>query len=635
MEIVYPEIRNRPYLAVDIETYDPELKKLGPGVRRPSGGAILGVAVGDETDEWYVPVLDENQQFIKESLYWLRQELGKPNPTQLTIGANYLYDLDWLWQYNCPVDPPYCDVLLGEALIDETSIGGLDGAAERRGVRPKQLSALFKGARKIGLSPKVNPVEHLIDFPVEIVAEYARGDVRATFDVWREQGFEINKLGLASLFDLECRLMPLLLSMRRRGVKVNMDKVHSLANNIESEIRICAKRLQYMTGSAKFNYNAPAQVGKVLEDLYGYNLPRTPTGKPSVTKEWLAEHEDDNEFIENIGKVRKYEKLLSTFVHGVAERYEIDGYVHPLFHATKSQEFGARSGRFSSSNPNMQFIPKPGEDPGNYSSEIRGLFVPEDGERWVSIDYSQIEFRFLAHYARGLRSDYVRKAYNDDRSADFHALCGEIIGQHSSKTLTRSQVKRINFGLVYGMGREKLARSLGLSLDEAVQLFQSYKKSLPFVFATADYFMQMAARDGEIRTVLNRRRLFDLWEPTSPRLRREIKPNKNKGWVWSQCEGDGYVQRAYTYRALNALLQGSAADLLKKAMVDLWESGIWPDESWLPTLTIHDELTFSLPKTRQANRYIKDVTKIMENTMKLEIPVQAEVSQGEHWGALK
>ena len=267
------------------------------------------------------------------------------------------------------------------------------------------------------------------------------------------------------------------------------------------------------------------------------------------------------------------------------------------------------------SNPNLQQVPARNKD---FGPKIRSLFIPEEGHQWGSFDYSQQEPRMTVHYAASIGEGYegsneLVEAYQNSQ-ADFHQTVADLVG------IERTQAKTIGLGLMYGMGKNKLAISLGLSKDEAEQLISKYNKKVPFVKMLSDRCMSTASDKGVIRTKRGRKCRFDKWETRDFGLHQaETYDNAVAKY------GRDNIKRAYTYKALNRLIQGSSADQTKQAMLNCAESG------HLPILQIHDELCFNIKNKEHA----LEIKKIMESAIEFKVPSVTDYKLGRSWGGAK
>jgi len=321
--------------------------------------------------------------------------------------------------------------------------------------------------------------------------------------------------------------------------------------------------------------------------------------------------------------------LRGTFLESYILDSHVNGKVYGQFHLLRGDSGGTRSGRLSSSTPNLQNLPSRDEE---LAPMVRGIFVPDDGHRqWVKIDYSQIEYRFMIHYAIGKGAEEARTAFNTNPDIDYHEMTLDLVApvagwDISTKELRkkhRKPIKNINFGLIYGMGVEKLSKDLGLSIKEGKELFQAYHIGVPFAKPTMDQAMNEASTAGVVTTILGRKSRFDLYEPAKWGNGGIALPYEKAIMAY------GNIRRAYTHKALNRRLQGSAADLMKKAMWKCWKEGIF-DRIGVPRLTVHDELDFSDPGG--VDDGFQEMKRILESAITLKVPVRADMEVGPDWG---
>lgn len=625
----FPRLDSAKMISIDVETYDPELTTKGPGPRRD--GRMVGICVGtDDGSKWYFPfghsVGTEYNLPEEAVIAWARDNLSG---SQDKVGANMSYDLDYLESYGVKVGGRLLDVQIAEPLLDENRFSySLNILAQEYLGTGKVSSELQKWVSAAYREP--NYRKEIWRCSPIIVGPYGEGDAHLPIEIISRQLSRLESEGLMPLFDIESRLIRPLLAMRRRGVRVDIPAAMRLDDDLSARIDLAQSRLNSAAGGP-IDVNLAVDL-KRLFDREGVEYPRTDKGNPSFTKEWLEQglHPACIEVME----VRKLTKYRDTFVRGYILNSHINGRIHGLFHQLKGDENGTVSGRMASSNPNLQNIPS--RDP-EWGWRIRALFLPEEGEYWGRHDWSQIEYRFLAHFARGPGSDEIRRRYSEDPTTDYHEMTLDLVAPAASWDIStpslrkerRKPVKNINFGLCYGMGEAKLAADLHLNRSEASQLFGAYHTAVPFVKMTYDAASNVAKERGYIVTVLGRRARFDLWQDSS-------KWNSiGYPLVRAQQEYSGKpLSRAYTHKALNRLLQGSAADLMKVAMVNIFESGI-PSVLGSPLVTVHDELGHSVPKTSEGIEAMREVKNIMESCMKLRVPIIAEEELGPSWGEVK
>ena len=354
---------------------------------------------------------------------------------------------------------------------------------------------------------------------------------------------------------------------------------------------------------------AAASIAKVFDKLELPYDKTEKTGAPSFTKNFLANH--PNEIAQDIANVREINKAHTTFIDTIT-KHAVKGRIHADINQIRSDDGGTVTGRFSMSNPNLQQIPARHKELGPM---IRSIFVPEQDCKWGTFDYSQQEPRILVHYAK-LQNltgvDEIVDAYKKG-DADFHQVVADMAG------IERKQAKTINLGLMYGMGKNKLMAELGLMKDSAEKLIRQYHLRAPFVKQLMDDVSRKANDAGKIRTLLGRACHFELWQPM------QFGINKPLPLELARKEYGEPLKRAFTYKALNRLIQGSAADMTKKSMVSLYENGI------IPHIQIHDEVDISIESDKKA----EEVIQIMESAIELEVPNKVDYEHGSNWGEIK
>jgi DNA polymerase I-like protein with 3'-5' exonuclease and polymerase domains len=627
-----PNLQGAAMIGLDTETKDLELKTKGPGVRR--GGYMVGISVAvPEGQSWYIPFgHNQGEQFEKENvLKWAKDNLTRPG--QPKVGANLIYDLDYLYHAGVEVAGPFYDTQIAEPLIDENRKQyGLDSLAKKYLGEVKRETILAEACQNFGL--KGAPQNHIWWLDPKYVGHYAEGDAIQALRIFEKQKIEIERQELDRVFDIETRLVPMLLHMRRVGVPIDLDRVTALHEKMSDRLDQLKSELTQLAGHP-VDIWAAESIARAF-DAAGLDYPRTPkTNAPSFVKGWLEKQ--TNEVARKIAECRTTDKFIGTFLEGSLLEMLVGNRIHCQFNQLRNDDFGARTGRLSSSLPNLQFIPTRTND----GKMIRMAFIPDPGFRWVKADYSQIEIRILAHYAMGIGADAIRKAFNDDPRIDYHQWCA------NEAHIDRSSAKTINFGLIYGMGIAKLAKSLGISIDEATAFRKMYFRTLPFVKKTVDAAASVANRRGYVKTILGRRRRFDLYEPADYDLARDkVKAHPDPKKILNQVEkwantinprtGRPYktgVQRAGTYKAFNAADQGSAADIMKMALVAVYESGVC--DIIKPYITVHDELDFGAPISKAGDEATAEVKRIMENVYELKVPTVVDVETGDNWGSVK
>ena len=608
-------------LSIDCETYDPQLLELGPGVRR--GAYVVGVALGtDDGRRWYLPTRHEGGGNLDEGLVqrWAKDELNTFKGE--LVGANLLYDMDFLAEPQWGVDfkqvKAFHDIQIAEPLLDEWRMEySLEAIAQDYLKEGKNEDLLKQAAAMYGNG---NPKSLIWKMPANYVGPYAEGDADLPLRILPMQLKKLEDENLNGIYTIERKLIPLLLAMRRRGVRVNTAKVDEVRSRLVKERDVALAKVRAIAGP-KAELMAPETFAQAFVDR-GLQVPLTPkTKKPSIKGPWLAANAND-ELAAAILEGRKVETIINTFIDGHINTHAINGRIHCQFNQLKGED-GGTIARFSSSNPNLQNLPARDEELGPL---VRGLFIPEDGETWERHDESQIEYRLLVHFAIGPKADEARKAYNDDPTTDFHKMCAEFCGIDPEDKIARKKVKGVNFGKTYGAGAAKLAIIIGCSVQEAEEFIALYNEKLPFQPATLSAAMRWAEKQGFVSTVLGRKQRFLLWEP--------MGYGHDKPPLREAAAREAYgprIKRYKTYAALNRKLQGSGADLMKKAMVDIQEAGIL-SVLGAPLLTVHDELDYSVPNTKAGREAAAEAKRLMEQAVPLKVPVYVEASSGKDWG---
>jgi DNA polymerase-1 len=407
---------------------------------------------------------------------------------------------------------------------------------------------------------------------------------------------------------MESSLIPMLVDMRLRGVRVDLDAAEALYIKMTKQ----QKKLSRTIGDIP-PWNARA-IAKLF-DKEGVEYPRTPkTNAPSFTKDWLAAC--PHPIAKTVHAIRQTDKLRETFVKGVVLDSNYKGRIHCSFNQLRSDESGTVSGRFSSSHPNLQQIPVRSKE----GAILRTLFLPDEGQLFGATDFSQIEFRLIAATAADEHiwgSHKFVAAYNSNAKTDFHAVVAEMTG------LPRIMAKTITFACAYGAGTKKIASQLGMDMGLASRVISQYYNRAPFMKPLSAMFMDKAERDGQISTILGRVRRFPLWE----KFDRDGKPSYSRDRTLGS-------RRAFTYRALNAYIQGSAADILKQSMSLVWKSGVC-DVLGPPHMTVHDELDMSVPPTKAGKEAFKEMVNIMQTAVPLSIPLSVDSGLGKNWSEAK
>mgnify|MGYP003148644238 FL=1 len=600
----FPDLSKYDEIAIDLETKDPNLNE------RMGSGSVVGVGdvvgISLATHDWcaYYPIAHEGGGNMdrKMVLNWLQDQM---NTDSTKIFHNAMYDICWLRKIGINVKGQIVDTMIAASLVDENRFRyDLNGLSRDYLGKGKDENALYEAAKSWGVDPKAE----MYKLPAMYVGAYAERDAELTLELWQEMKKEILHQDIEDIFNMETSLFPVLVDMRFLGVRVDADRAAiEKQHMVEEENRL----LGAIFAETKLDVQiwAARSIAKIFDKL-GLPYERTvKTGAPSFTKNFLANH--PHNIVQAIAKAREINKAHTTFIDTIL-KYSQRGRIHAEINQLRSEGGGTVTGRFSMNNPNLQQIPARNKDLG---PRIRSLFIPEEGCKWGCFDYNQQEPRLVVHYAalQGFFSvDDVVEAYKNE-DADFHKIVADMAN------IPRFQAKTINLGLFYGMGKNKLQAELGINKLQAEELFKQYHTKVPFVKQLMDAVMSRAQQRGRVRTLLGRLCRFHLWEPNQFGIHKPLPHDA------ALAEHGPGIKRAYTYKALNRLIQGSAADMTKKAMIDLHKEGI------IPHLQVHDELDISVQDSKQTNK----IKEIMESTVSLEVPNKVDYEEGDNWGSIK
>jgi len=607
-----PDITGASKIAIDVETRDPNLKVNGPGW--PTGdGEVVGYAIAVDGWSCYLPIRHLGGGNLDERIVnrWLKKVFECPADK---IMHNAQYDLGWIKQMGFTVNGRIIDTMIVASLLDENRFSySLNALCYDLLNKTKSEKALTEAAREFGVDPKAE----MWKMPAMYVGPYAEADAELTLELWNYFSIKLSQEDLWGVANLELDLLPCLVDMTMRGVRVDVNRVERTRDSLLKREREVLKELKRVAGSGVEIWAAQS-LAKSFDNL-GIQYPKTEKGAPSFTKLFLQEH--NHPVAKLIVEARNLNKTSGTFINSIMKHCHADGRIHSHVNQLRSDDGGTVSGRISMRNPNLQQIPA--RDP-IYGPMIRSLFLPEEGDKWAAIDFSQQEPRILVHYAhvygktRGIplegASDFV-EAYNNKPETDFHSLVAEMAN------IPRKQAKTINLGLIYGMGVNKMSDQLDISVDEAKGLVKQYHARVPFVKGLMTGVMNRLndkSSGGALRSLEGRKCRFDMWEPDTFAMNKAL-PYKEAVDAYGPTTR---LKRAYTYKALNRLIQASAADMTKKAMVNLYKMGK------LPMLQIHDELAMSVKNREEA----EEIARVMENAVPLEVPNVCDIEMGPSWG---
>lgn len=607
----FPDIQGFDEIAIDVETRDPRLKTHGPGWPR-NEGEVVGFAVATSAWSVYLPVghLGGGNLDRRIVLNWMREVCDSP---ATKIMHNAQYDLGWLRAAGLTVRGPVYDTMVAGNLLDENRFSySLNSLAYDLLGKAKVESGLNNAAKEFGVDPKAD----LWKLPAMYVGAYAEGDASLTLELWQHMKVALTQESLDTVWQLEMALLPCLVDMTARGIRVDIDRAERIKQQLKRREKEALARIRSEAG---FDVEiwAAQSIAKAF-DTQGIPYGRTATGAPSFTAGFLSGV--DHPLAKAIVTARELNKMQGTFIDGLLG-FVRDGRIHSHINQIRSDDGGTVTGRFSMSNPNLQQIPARNPELGPM---IRSVFLPEEGQHWAGIDFSQQEPRILVHYAhaygqsRGMDLPGIAEfvdAYQSNPRHDFHQLVADMAG------IPRKTAKVINLAMMYGMGVNTLAYQLDLSVDESKALTKQYHERVPFVKALTTAVQRRVddpRSNGTLRTLRGRKCRFDLWEPQGFQAHKAMKHNEALAAHGPTVQ----LKRAFTYKALNRLIQGSAADMTKQAMVNIYQNG------QTPLLQVHDELCFSVESAEQA----RDLSKQMEEAIPLAVPFRCDIALGPSWG---
>jgi DNA polymerase I-like protein with 3'-5' exonuclease and polymerase domains len=602
----FPDLKGYKYIAIDLETRDPDLKSRGSGAII-GNGEIVGIAVAVDGWSGYYPIAHQGGGNLEKDkvMSWIKDVCSSDS---VKLFHNAMYDVCWLRAAGVKINGHIVDTMVMSSLIDENRLSyTLNSISYEFLGEVKDEKALIEAAQSWGIDPK----SEMYKLPAMYVGNYAEKDAVLTLELFKVLSREIQKQSLQNIFDIETQLFPCLTDMKFKGVRVDIEKAKLLKQQLTNQEQEILLKVKRETGIEPQIW-AARSIATIFDKL-GLHYERTDKSHaPSFTKNFLSEHK--HPIVQMIAKAREINKAHTTFIDTIL-KFTHKGRIHADINPIRSDQGGTVTGRFSYANPNLQQIPARNKELGPM---IRSLFLPEIDHKWGCFDYSQQEPRLVVHYAATTEpicfdesvTKIVEEFKND--SVDFHKTVAIMAG------ISRDQAKTINLGLFYGMGKAKLQAELGLNTKaEAEKLFNQYHDNVPFVKELMNKTSQFAQTSGSIGTLLGRRCRFNKWEPATFGMHTAMSFEEAE-----RTYGRGRIRRAMTYKALNKLIQGSAADMTKKAMLDLYSEGI------IPHIQIHDELDISVIDDNQA----KKIVEIMEGAVTLAIPNKVDYESGETWG---
>tara|TARA_R110002167_G_scaffold63879_1_gene180664 strand:+ start:8685 stop:10613 length:1929 start_codon:yes stop_codon:yes gene_type:complete len=627
---VLPDLSGEKIICIDVETRDPNLLSKGPGWSRDDG-ELIGIAVA--SDDWnaYLPIAhDGGDNMSKKTVCrWMQDQL---NHGMDVVFHNAQYDLGWLLSEGLEVKGKVLDTMIAAPLLDENRFSySLNALGATYLGEKKQEYDLKRAAEQHGVDAK----KEMWKLPASRVATYAEADARITLKLWHVLIEKLSKENCDNILDLELSLLPIIFEMKRKGVRVDLERADSTKKFLEKKEKSLLKKVHDESNIWLEPWNATSLAS--VFDALNLTYERTAkTGAPSFTKHFLQNNA--HPIAKTVLEIREYNKANTTFVDTILN-HQYKGRIHCQFNQLRSDEGGTVSGRFSSSHPNLQQVPARHPE---IKKMIRGLFIPEEGCKWGSFDYSAQEPRWLMHYASKTPAtrdnekviEIVNQYQNTD--LDFHQMVADIAD------VDRTTAKVINLGIMYGMGIGKLANVMGgIPFEDAKAIRNDYDEKVPFIKGMASSVMKVAAERQEIRTLLGRKCRFPMRELKGynkgasslihkDRLEERWEdimdtPLEEREAGWKSKDPQRY-QVAFTYKSLNRLIQASSADQTKMAMKLCFDHG------YLPMLTVHDELCFSIKSEEE----VKEIKHLMENCVPdFSIPSIIDVGTGTDWGNAK
>ena len=631
---VLPDLRGRGFVAMDLETRDDGLANdRGPGWVYKAG-YITGVSMAAGDQSVYVPLRHPDTACHDRDAVrrWVRDHLLS---SDRKLFHHAPYDLGWLWAEFDLSPPDLLDDTHAMAFIlDEDRLSySLDNVCRWQGVPGKDETMLRDAADAFGLDPK----SEMWKLPAKYVGPYAAQDAGSTLNVGLKMLGQIEANKFTDAYRLECDIIPLCLEMRKRGIRIDLDKAEVVQKDLLSRRDEALRELSEKAAIGRQwtmkDVNSDGFLARIF-DAAQVGYPKTKKGNDSFSTEWMEKR--DHWLPQLVTKAMKMHDAGDKFVGQYIMNYSHMGRLHAEIHQFKDDRGGTRTSRFSYSDPPLQQMPA--RNP-YIAKQIRGLFLPEPGQLWAALDYSQQEFRLMVHFAsvcEMLGADKAVAMYQDDPSTDFHTMVAKLTG------LPRRRAKDVNFAKAYGAGLRKFMEMTGMSEEEAKSVMGQYDDEMPFLSRLSEFCQKRADQRGYIRLLDGALGRFERWEPRwtewddivqaqaaakaagrplpelgacSLETAKARVADPNHPWK-------GRLRRAHTQKAMNTLIQGSAARQTKLAMRECWRAGI------VPMLQMHDDLNFSLGEEAPA----RQAAELMTHVVQLTVPFKVDVEFGTSWG---
>jgi DNA polymerase I-like protein with 3'-5' exonuclease and polymerase domains len=633
-----PDLRRVDLIALDTETKDDRLQA-GKGSGWATGETtIKGIAVAHhangEIHPNYFPISHpDSPNFPPEQVFqWVRDHVAPGGPRIVTMNGGY----DWgvlRSEAGIVMPPPERleEIVALATMIDENRFSySLDNLCAWQGLPGKnedELRAIIKARLNIKCGIRKNkPQAYIAQLPAQFVGPYAETDAAQTLALFEKLYPKLNEEGTETAYRLEVAQLPITHEMRQRGIRADAtaaERNHILL--LQKRDGVLAKLGELVGHPVDMEDINNVKWLAATADRFGIKYPHTPGGQPSFTAGafgWMHWH--PHEFPRLVTRAREFNTAAAGLMHYVL-KYITRGRIHAEIHPHRSDDGGTRSFRYSYSDPPLQQMPS--HDP-EITPLVRSVFLPEEGERWATVDFAQQEFRLLTgraaeHDLTGARDALER--YRNDPNTDFHSLVAEMTG------LSRGDAKHATFGKAYGAGITKFAGIIRKSEDEARAIYDRYDRELPFVSELSALCQRQVERDGYLTLIDGARRHYDQWEargvawgkgnlaPCDVGTARRRRRDPSHPWFGQK------LQRAGAYFAMNAEIQGNGARIAKLWMVACWREGI------VPLLMMHDGLELSVSSPDLAER----IAQLGCEVAILPVPMRADVKYGRTWADAK
>lgn len=655
-----PDLRGRGIIAIDTETKDGGLaRNKGPGWALGPDGYICGVcyaapAADGGIEKGYIPLAHpETDNFQPDQVFRWAEDHFEVDELRVVF-HNGPYDIGWFGSFGVPPPKNIEDTSAAAVMLDENHRSySLDACCAREGIEGKNTTMLRDAVRAYG-GDDSKPAADLWRLPAKYAGVYGEDDAEATLRLWRQLEPKLHGQDVWDAYRLEMDLVPIVVAMRRRGIRVNLDRAEQVRTAFLQRRDIILREIsrglvQVRRQVTMEDINSPQWLAThfAAEDI---NFPRTAkSGQGSFSKDWMEKH--PHWLPKLIVEAREFENASSKFVENFVMSYAHRSRLHAEVHQFRTDDGGTRSQRFSYSNPALQQMPSieegaddepipagemPWEFYGGMGGAIRGLFEPEKGEVWGAFDYSQQEPRLTVHFASVCNIPGAQIAvdtYNNNPRQDYHQMVADMVG------MKRKPAKILNLAMTYGKGKFATAQELGVSVEEGQGIIDQYHGRLTYIKPLDELCKNRAASRGFIRLIDGARMHYNLWEggwiSNEDRIRAQREGHrldacpleeareraKNREHPWSKTR----LRRADTRKALNNLVQGSAARQTKKAMLECYRAG------YLPLIQMHDELGHSVSSDKMLN----EIHDIMRDAIPLRVPVVVDCELGDSWGTAK